>query len=346
METKLMIASEDEKSLNQAVAFLKNGELVAFPTETVYGLGADGLNNKAVEKIYQAKGRPSDNPLILHIAELAQLELLVETISPEAQFLINKYWPGPLTIVFKKTELVPALVSGGLDTVAVRMPDHKIARALIKLANVPLAAPSANTSGRPSPTTAKAVMADLQGKIAGVLDGGDCQIGLESTVVDCSGEIPVLLRPGAITFEMLQHDLTKLVVDQAVVDVKARPKAPGMKYQHYAPAAPLVLFEGENSTAVIQKMLEEYQKALAEGKKVGFIISEETAQVLPKQNLTVVYGSRYILKQIALNLYCSLRFFDQNKVDVIFAEGVKRSGLGVAIMNRLDKACGHNIIKC
>lgn len=348
METKLIAVSSDvyKENLIQAASLLKNGELVAFPTETVYGLGANGLNTSAVTKIYQAKGRPSDNPLILHIADLEQLDNLVEIISPQAKILINKYWPGPLTIVFKRKKNVPDIVTGGLDTVAVRMPDNEIARNLIRMAEMPLAAPSANTSGRPSPTSAQAVLDDLQGKIAAIVDGGECHIGLESTVIDCSGETPVLLRPGAITLEMLKNDLGKIVVDKAMNDTNIKPKSPGMKYKHYAPAAPLILLESEYSFNLVEKMKEECEKALATGKKVGVIVSDETALQLPDTVLKVAYGPRHILKQIALNLYSSLRYFDQNNVDVIFAEGVKRSGLGLAIMNRLDKACGHNIIKC
>lgn len=348
METKLIVisAEEYEDNLLQAAGLLKKGELVAFPTETVYGLGADGLNSTAVAKIYQAKGRPSDNPLILHIADLEQLNNLVEVISPQAQILINKYWPGPLTIVFKRRENVPDIVTGGLDSVAVRMPDNEIARALIRMADSPLAAPSANTSGRPSPTSAKAVLDDLQGKIAAIVDGGECHIGLESTVIDCSDEVPVLLRPGAITLEMLRNDLGKIVLDKALDDVNLKPKAPGMKYKHYAPAAPLVLFESENSFNLVEKIKEECEKALASGKKVGVIVSNETAAQLPDNILKVAYGPKHILKQIGLNLYTSLRYYDKNKVDIIFAEGVKRSGLGLAIMNRLDKASGHNIVKC
>lgn len=348
MHTKYFSVNKDEPDqqiLQQAGEMLKNGKLVAFPTETVYGLGANGLDAQAVANIYQAKGRPSDNPLILHIAHQQELEQLVTEIPANAQALINKYWPGPLTVVLKRTAVVPDIVSGGLDTVAVRLPDSKVARELIVAAGVPIAAPSANTSGRPSPTSAQAVFADLDGRIDAVIDAGDCAIGVESTVVDCTTLVPTLLRPGGITLEMLIETLGAVEIDPALGGSEEYiPRAPGMKYTHYAPLAPMKLFEGDYPQ-IADLIVQEAHKALVAGKKVGAIVSAETAKRLPLEVATVVYGSRTQVGEFAANLYTALRSYDENPVDIILAEGIAEDGLGLAVMNRLRKASSYQIIK-
>jgi L-threonylcarbamoyladenylate synthase len=331
--------------LAQAADVIKCGGLVAFPTETVYGLGANGLNPGAVARIFQAKGRPSDNPLILHIAEPHEVEKLASVIPANAKALMEKFWPGPLTVVLKRTKAVPDVVTAGLDTVAIRLPASTVARELIRLAGVPVAAPSANTSGRPSPTTAADVMADLAGKVEVVLDAGPCDVGVESTVVDCTTPVPTLLRPGGITLEMLMETLGEVEVDPALGGEGYIPRAPGMKYTHYAPAAPMILAEGEYP-AIAGLLAKEVSKALAAGERVGAIVSNETVSLLPADVQSVVYGEREDLEAIAVNLYGCLRHFDRFPVDIIFAEGVPEIGIGLAIMNRMRKAAGHRIITC
>lgn len=335
----------DQLIMQRAAALLKQGKLVAFPTETVYGLGANGLDGEAVAKIYQAKGRPSDNPLILHIAHQHELSQLVTEIPANAQVLIDKYWPGPLTVVLKKTAIVPDIVSGGLDTVAVRLPGSIVARELISLTGRPIAAPSANTSGRPSPTSAQAVLADLDGRIDAVIDGGDCAIGVESTVVDCTTPVPTLLRPGGITLEMLLETLGEVEIDPALGGGKQYiPRAPGMKYTHYAPVAPMTLFEGAYPH-IADRILKEIEIALSAGRKVGAIVSKETAQRLPTSVISAVYGQQGHTEEIAANLYTAIRSFDESSVDIIYAEGIPEQGLGLAVMNRLRKASGYRIKK-
>jgi len=334
----------DLEILAKAAAMLQQGRLVAFPTETVYGLGANGLNEQAVKAIFAAKGRPSDNPLILHIDAVDKLTTLAAHVPPNAAALIERYWPGPLTIVVKRQPIVPDVVTGGLDTVAIRLPSSLVARELIRLAGVPIAAPSANTSGRPSPTTAQAVLADIEGKIAAVIDAGSCDIGVESTVVDCTTPVPTLLRPGGITYEMLVEVLGEVEVDPTLAGAQAIPKSPGMKYTHYAPAAPLFLVESEPVTAA-RLIKREIDQALATGKTVGAIVSAELADSLPPEVRTAVYGRRGDATVIAANLYENLRSFDNAPVDVIYAEGLAEKGLGLAVMNRLRKAAGYRIIR-
>ena len=348
MDTGYFIVDKEQPDkviMEKAAKILMQGGLVAFPTETVYGLGANGLDSEAVSKIYQAKGRPSDNPLILHIASQQDLIPLVKEISPNAQRLMDDYWPGPLTVVLKGSDLVPDNVAGGLDTVAIRLPDCVVAQELIRKTGMPIAAPSANTSGRPSPTTAEAVLADLDGRIDAIIDAGSCAIGLESTVVDCTTPIPTLLRPGGITLEMLMDTLGEVEVDPTLGgSVECLPRSPGMKYTHYAPAASMTLFEGQYPQ-IISLMLPEIESALLQGKRVGAIVSEQTMQRLPAGVVAVSYGLREDIEQIATNLYTALRSFDENPVDVIYAEGIAEEGLGLAIMNRLRKASGYRIIK-
>lgn len=343
METELIkINSINDEALKKAGQCIKNGGLVAFPTETVYGLGGDGLNEIAAKNIYLAKGRPSDNPLILHINDQKMLSRIVSKVTPMAKKIMTAFCPGPITIILPKSDIVPKAVTGGLDTIAVRMPDNDIARALIKYADTPIAAPSANISGRPSPTTAQAVYKDLQSKIDMILDGGACQFGVESTIVDCTEDVPIILRPGAITKEMLEEIFPVVKMDKAVVGANVVPKAPGMKYKHYAPKVDMILIEGDNKkmSSSIKEILHKYEN---EGKKVGLLVSDEVANKINHQN-TFSYGSQENLAQIASEIYEGLRYFDDKDVDIILTQGTTDKGIGLAIMNRLHKASGFNSI--
>ena len=278
MQTEIvkMTTANNEQALQKAGQILKNGGLVAFPTETVYGLGANGLDAAACVKIYEAKGRPSDNPLILHVADRAMIAMIAKEVTPMAEKLLAAFCPGPITLIMKRRKVVPDRITGGLDTVGIRMPEDDIARAMIKAAGVPVAAPSANISGRPSPTTAAAVYHDMAGKISLILDGGACHFGVESTIVDTTGKKAVILRPGAITQEMLAELLGEenVMLDPAVVGAKVIPKAPGMKYTHYAPKAPMYLIEGESDkmSAAFRRELRRLKTA---GHTVGIIASDE-----------------------------------------------------------------------
>ena len=349
MRTKLVkIEDTDhikEEELQEAAQIIRDGGLVAFPTETVYGLGANALDEQAARKIYEAKGRPSDNPLIAHVSSLEELKPLVKEIPESAKKLMDAFWPGPMTMIFPKSGVVPYGTTGGLDTVAVRMPSDPVARALISLAGVPIAAPSANTSGRPSPTTAQHVWQDMEGKIEMILDGGPVGIGLESTIVDVTGEIPTILRPGAVTMEMLKKVLGDVKMDPAILgplkeDVK--PKAPGMKYRHYAPKANLTLVEGEQET-VVSEINRRVREKLEQGFKVGVICTDETKNCYPSGELRSL-GIRAKEETIAHNLFAVLREFDDLQVDYIYSESFSDASLGQAIMNRLTKAAGYHII--
>ena len=350
METKLIKIQDSEwikdEELAEAARIIREGGLVAFPTETVYGLGANALNEDAARKIYAAKGRPSDNPLIAHISCMEELEPLVKEIPEAGRKLAEAYWPGPLTMVFPKSEIVPYGTTGGLDTVAVRMPSDPIAGRLIALSGVPIAAPSANTSGRPSPTTAQHVWQDMNGKIEMILDGGPVGIGVESTIVDVSGDVPTLLRPGAITMEMLRETVGQVEIDpaiQAPPSADLRPKAPGMKYRHYAPHADLQLVEGETGK-VVETINELVKEKLVEGKKVGVICTDETKARYPQGEVRSV-GLRAKEETIAHNLFAVLREFDDLDVDCIYSESFSKDHLGQAIMNRLTKAAGYHVLK-
>ncbi|MDT8903720.1 L-threonylcarbamoyladenylate synthase [Anaeroselena agilis] len=348
MNTKHYVVDREKpdfRILDQAAAVLRQGGLVAFPTETVYGLGANGLDPGAVARIFAAKGRPADNPLILHIADVHEVNKLAARVPANAAALMAEYWPGPLTLVLARTRLVPDAVTGGLDTVAIRLPDSTVARELIRLAGVPVAAPSANTSGRPSPTTAGDVLADLAGRIELVIDAGPCGIGVESTVVDCTTPVPTLLRPGGVTLEMLIATLGEVEVDPALGGENIVPRAPGMKYTHYAPAAPMTLYEGEGGAAAAA-VAGEAARLEAAGRRVGAVVSAETALLLPPTVVAAVYGIRGDLDAAAANLYTALRLFDAEPVDVILAESVSEAGLGLAVMNRLRKAAGYRIVHC
>ncbi|EGO64035.1 L-threonylcarbamoyladenylate synthase [Acetonema longum] len=335
----------EQNAIDLAAEVIRRGRLAAFPTETVYGLGGNGLDPEAVRSIFAAKGRPGDNPLILHIAATEEAERLVKTVTPNAAALMQRFWPGPLTVVLEKSDLVPLVVTGGLNTVAIRLPDSLVARRLISAAGVPVAAPSANTSGRPSPANAKAVLSDLDGKIDMVLDAGPCRIGVESTVVDCTTPVPTLLRPGGITLEMLLEVLGEVEAAPALSGLHTTvPRSPGMKYTHYAPSAPMRLVEATDSAMPV--ILERYiAEAQATGQVVGALVSGETAERLPDGVVSAVYGPRSRPDMIAARLYDCLRQFDNTPVDVIFAEGIADKGLGLAVMNRMRKAAGYDIIR-
>ena len=348
METqvrRLSYSQIDETMIEEAGRIIRKGGLVAFPTETVYGLGGDALNPESSKKIYAAKGRPSDNPLIVHIADKQDLYRIVREVPEKAKKLMEAFWPGPLTMIFYKNELVPQATTGGLDTVAVRMPSDRIAAAFIRAAGGFVAAPSANVSGRPSTTTAAHVEEDLSGRIEMILDGGQAVIGLESTIVDMSVEPPVILRPGAVTKEMMEAVIGPLEVDKAIIapDSGVKPKAPGMKYRHYAPRADLAVVEG-STEAVIAAINQLAEEAEAEGKRVGIIATDETKDRYPK-GLVLSLGARKHEEEIAQHLFEVLRDFDETDVDCIYSEAFDEASIGPAIMNRLLKAAGHKVIQ-
>lgn len=339
-------------AIDAAAAVLRAGGLVAFPTETVYGLGADATRSEAVAGIFRAKGRPADNPLIVHVADFGGLDPLVSEVPPSAHLLRELFWPGPLTLVLPRSELVPDVVTAGLSTVAVRMPSHPVALALIRRAGVPVAAPSANVSGRPSPTSAAHVIEDLAGRVDLIIDGGDTDVGVESTVLDLTTDPPTLLRPGGVTHEELCQVLGRVAVDPAALvrqeDAAPRrpriaPRSPGMKYTHYAPMAPLVLVEGELGLVMeeILRLMHEYR---LEGKRVGVLSTAESRGAYPA-HVVLEVGSRAEPKAVASSLFSTLRAFDEHDVDVILAEGIPEEGLGLAVMNRLRKAAGGRIIR-
>lgn len=346
MITRIIKLNEKKFKIDEikiAVDIIKKGGLVAFPTETVYGLGANALNAKAVEKVYDVKGRPKDNPSIVHIADKKDVYRLTSEISDNAERLMKKFWPGPLTLVFKKSKIVPNVTTAGLDTIAIRMPDNKIALALIRESKAPIAAPSANLAGKPSPTSAEHVIHDLYGKIDVIIDAGKTRIGVESTVLDLTSDSPILLRPGGTTLEELKKFLGKIKIHPVVKGGekigKIIVKSPGMKYKHYAPEAELIVIEGK--TRMIRKKIRELvNEYKIEGKKVGIMTASKY-----DYNADVIKFVGKDLKTIAKNLFKTFREFDMEKVDVILAESVKTSGMGLAIMNRLKKASGYNIIK-
>lgn len=366
MQTKIVKITEDIKSngdiYEEAGRILRAGGLVAFPTETVYGLGGNGLDLNASEKIYAAKGRPSDNPLILHIADAEMLYDVAQNVNEKAHRLMEAFWPGPLTMVFCKTEKVPFETTGGLKSVAVRMPSHPVAAAMIRAAGVPVAAPSANISGRPSPTLAKHVAEDMAGRIEMLIDGGNIDIGIESTIIDMTSESPVILRPGYVTKEMLESVIGEVSLDPTLLTKPTedlRPKAPGMKYRHYAPRAELTLYEG-NIKKVTKTIFEEMLKRLKQDKKVAVIATEESkliydgllsesgyggdGQASAEGCVFIMLGSRQDEESIARNLYAALRECDEKQVDYIYSETFSMDNFGQAIMNRLRKAAGYNII--
>lgn len=322
---------------------IKRSGLVAFPTETVYGLGGDALNPESSKKIYGAKGRPSDNPLIIHIAEWEDIQKICEDIPAKAKQLADAFWPGPLTMILKKAPVVPYETTGGLDTVAVRMPDHPAALSFIRVAGGYVAAPSANLSGRPSPTTAEHVAEDMNGRIDMILDGGEVGIGIESTIVDLTEDVPVILRPGYVTEEMLNRVLGEVKTDCTLMsgDTNQAPKAPGMKYRHYAPKGSMVLIEGERD-AVVRSINVKASEAKQHGERTGILCTDEIWDMVSADVKRSV-GSRQDEYEIARRLYGILREFDEENVTVIFSESFSKDGFGQAVMNRLLKAAGYSV---
>lgn len=347
METKWIEIDEnniEKEAVEEAGRIIKGGGLVAFPTETVYGLGGDALNKESSQKIYAAKGRPSDNPLIVHICKWEDLEQIVKKIPDSAKALADAFWPGPLTMIFEKKDLVPDETTGGLSTVAVRYPNHKTALAFIEAAGGYVAAPSANVSGRPSPTEGKYVYEDMNGRIEMILDGGLVGIGLESTIVDLTEEIPVILRPGYITEEMLLKVLGEVKTDPTILNVAAdmAPKAPGMKYKHYAPKGELTIVSGEMDK-VVETINAQVKQAMDKGLKTGVIATDETVGQYHADSKKSV-GKRLDEASIARRLYQILREFDDEEVEVLYSEAFDETGVGQAIMNRLLKAAGHKVL--
>lgn len=351
LNTIFMPAEHD--AIRQAADILRKGGLVAFPTETVYGLGADAMNADASAKIYAAKGRPSDNPLIVHIADTDDVYKLASRVPENATRLMEAFWPGPLTIILPKRDEVPDGTTGGLNTVAIRMPAHPAALKLIRESGLFIAAPSANTSGRPSPTTAAHVMEDMNGRIDMILDGGAVGIGIESTIVDLTGDVPAILRPGFITKPMLKSIIGDVTIDPAIInpDTALRPKAPGMKYTHYAPKGELTIVEEavssndfSNKNDIITAINSLTQEKSSQGFNVAVIATEENAPYYICDNILIV-GNREKRETIAANLYSVLRKCDELNADFIYSESFNEGELGGAIMNRLLKAAGHRVLK-
>lgn len=354
METKIVTIGKDEnpesirQKLSEAGAVIRQGGLVAFPTETVYGLGGDALNPRSSEKIYAAKGRPCDNPLIVHIADMDHLGPIVSGIPEKARILAEAFWPGPLTMIFQKSELVPRQTTGGLDTVAVRMPGHTLANLFIKYAGGYVAAPSANLSGKPSPTLARYVIQDMDRRIDMIIDADGVEIGLESTIVDVTGETPMILRPGYITQEMLSRVVGETDMDVTIFDSDSTqaPKAPGMKYRHYAPKGEIVIVEGEQDD-VVRYINEQAAVHEARGELAGIIGTQEHIAQYHASSVKNA-GSRENPESVARQLYTFLREFDDEHIAYIYSESFAGNfpdrGFGQAVMNRLLKAAGHKII--
>ncbi|WP_022760400.1 L-threonylcarbamoyladenylate synthase [Butyrivibrio sp. AD3002] len=351
MNTELIQINENNidaaalAALQRAGTILKNGGLVAFPTETVYGLGGDALNPKSSMKIYSAKGRPSDNPLIVHVADMESIEKIVKKLPEAAYKLAEVLWPGPLTMIMEKSQVVPYETTGGLETVAIRMPSNKIAAELIRQSGGYIAAPSANLSGRPSPTEAKYCIEDLDGRVDMIIDGGQVGIGLESTIIDLTSDTPMILRPGYVTQKMLSDILGDVSIDKTILsaDSGVKPKAPGMKYRHYAPKGDLTIVEGEPDkvTAYINEKILEHSK---NGERTGVIATDETRDKY-RADVVKCAGSREDEEEIARNLFSILRQFDDEDVKCMYSEAFDDTGLGQAIMNRLLKAAGHKVVR-
>jgi L-threonylcarbamoyladenylate synthase len=348
LQTKVIKIDKDNIDLakiREAANVIRKGGLVAFPTETVYGLGANALDETAVNKIFTAKGRPSDNPLIVHISDRKSLSAIVKSIPENALILMDKFWPGPLTIILKKSPGIPRIITAGLDSVAVRMPAHPIALALINESGLPVAAPSANISGRPSPTDASHVIEDLMGKVDIIIDGGSTSVGLESTVLDLTATPLTILRPGGVTKRRISDALggTEIIsVSKTSEDLSSVPKSPGMKYIHYSPKAKVIIIDGEISKIVekINELIGEYSnKNLTTG-----VLATKQTKDLYNTSMVISLGDRTRPETIAGNLFHALREFDRRNVDIIFAESIDKTGIGTAIMNRLSNAAGHNII--
>jgi len=330
-----------------AANIIKNGGVVAFPTETVYGLGADTLNPEAVMKVFKAKNRPPDDPLIVHVAKKEDVYRLARSVPKIAERLMDQFWPGPLTLVLKRSNLVPSITVAGLDTVGIRMPNNKVALSLIRESMTPISAPSANLFGKPSPTTAEHVINDLAGRIDAVLDAGPTKIGVESTVIDMTTPIPQVLRPGGTSYEELKSVLGKVNLHPVAMAIKkvhvTEARSPGMKHRHYAPNAEMVLVEGELDD-VVKKIQELAVLQMVKGRKVGVLATDESKSNY-ETGVVKSLGSRNDMTTIAKNLFRLLREFDKEKVDIIIAEGVAPQGLGLAVMNRLRRAANFNAIK-
>ncbi|MBP2031303.1 L-threonylcarbamoyladenylate synthase [Methanohalophilus levihalophilus] len=345
MHTHLFVPEEKnfEEIMQTAGKIIRKGGLVAFPTETVYGLGADALNPDAVQKIFDAKGRPADNPLIVHVAKKEQFSQLAEEITPTAQKLMEHFCPGPLTLILKKKKNVPDITTAGLDSVAIRLPSNEIALELISAAGTPIAAPSANRSGSPSPTSASHVMNDLEGRIDAIIDGGSTEIGIESTVVDARGKIPIILRPGDVSREELEKVAGKVEIGYKDHKISMeKPLSPGMKYTHYSPSAKVILLEG-NAEAIKKKIAELIQQYSSEGKKVGALLTTEL-QGNFKSMKTISLGSASEPSIAANRIFCAMREMDLEGMDIILVDGsFTAQGIGAAVFNRLRKA-STNII--
>lgn len=344
MITKIIkIDNEFEfEKIEEVASALRDGKLVVFPTETVYGLGGNGLDKDALKNIYIAKGRPSDNPLILHIADFDMLDYLVKDIPSDARLLMDKFWPGPLTLIFNRKSIVPDKATGGLNTVAIRMPSHKIAHAILKAAKMPVAAPSANLSGKPSPTSTAHVIEDLNGRVDYIVDSSRSFVGIESTVVDMTVIPPMILRPGYITYEDLKEVIPDVCYDNTTIDKddKSVPKSPGQKYRHYAPSCKCYTFVGDVEL-VRDKINDEIKKH--KGEKISVIATDRVLKEIDDDVLKLSLGSGEDLLDASHNLFYNLRLADDNDVDIIFCEGFEQSGLGVGIMNRLTKASSGNV---
>ncbi|MBL6466102.1 MAG: threonylcarbamoyl-AMP synthase [Peptostreptococcus stomatis] len=323
-------------------SMLASGKTVIFPTETVYGLGANALDEEAAAKIYQAKGRPSDNPLLVHVADKEDVYDLVENIDNRAKLLMDRFWPGPLTIVFKKKDIIPDRTSGGLDTVAIRMPSDQVARNLIRQAGVPIAAPSANISGRPSPTKPEHIIRDMDGRVDGILVGGSCNYGVESTIVDLSGDVAMVLRPGSITLEMLGEVLGQVNLDPSLKnkDDNIRAKAPGMKYKHYSPQAQVYIVRAGDQEDFARRVDELCLDNAKKGLKTGVLTRSSDQHPYQAQ----VFDLGESDAEVAKNLFDSLISLDRESIDIAYVPYFEEKGLGVAIMNRLKKAAGYRII--
>ena len=348
METKVAIIKDIENDvnyINEAAIIIKNNGIVAFPTETVYGLGANALDSEAVSKIFKAKGRPQDNPLIVHVSN-RDISSLVLNVPEVAKKLMDKFWPGALTIILEKNSIIPDVTSAGLSTIGIRMPNNEIALKLIELSNTPIAAPSANISGRPSPTEVGRCIEDLSGKVDYILGGNRSEVGVESTIVDCTVNPPLVLRPGGITLEMLREVHSGINIDEAIKGKPSddlKPKAPGMKYRHYAPKAKVKIIKG-NKEKTIDKIKEIVENYIEKSKKVAILCTEENKNEFPKGKI-ISLGSELKLDDIARNLFETLRTCDDLGVDYILCEAFEEKGVGVAIMNRLNKAAGFDIIE-
>ena len=333
----------DYNIIKEAAQIINRGGTVVFPTETVYGIGADALNDEAVDKIFKAKGRPQDNPLIVHIAEFDELYDLIEEVPDNAKLLAEKFWPGPLTMILYKKAILSDKITAGLNTAAIRLPKNSIALALIKESNKPIAAPSANTSGKPSPTEASHVIEDLMGKVDMIIDGGSTYIGLESTVVDMTSSVPMILRPGGVTKEDIISVLGECDYDPAIIrsEEKIIPKSPGQKYRHYSPKAKVILYKGRPEQ-IAEKINEDYDKLTSQGFKTGIMSTVQTEEFY-QGKITICIGDRTKPLTISSNLFKGLRDFDHMGVDIVLSEAVDEEGLGKAILNRLGKAASETI---